>query len=240
MSIHYTHFPSHEALIQSGIDLLSGHFQLTRDSPYALMLSGGKTPMEIYNRLADQHFPISPFLHLLWSDERMVPGDSPDSNFGNTQRLLSSLGIPDGRLLAVRTQLLLDQAARDFHDQIQNFLDKKGCFPLGLLGLGTDGHTASLFTVEDAREKRGCWAIPVRRSVPPDRVSVTSHLLSKFDRLLILVTGAGKRGILTELKEHPESTPAWWAIKETNRVDVWYWVDEDGSIPSPKYGKVAY
>ncbi len=240
MSIHYTQYPSFEELTQAAVDLLSRHFQLSYDSPYALLLSGGKTPMEIYNRLAEQHVTISPALHLLWSDERMVSSDSPESNYGNTQRLLSSLGIPDERLFAVRTQLPLDQAARDYHDQIQGFLDKGGCFPLGLLGLGTDGHTASLFNVEDAQKRHGCWAIPIKRPSPPDRVSVTSQLLSKFDRLLVLVAGTSKREILTELKEYPESTPAWWAIRETNRVDVWYWVDEDSSIPSPKYRKVAY
>lgn len=240
MSIHFTHFSSLEDLTLAAVDLLSRHLQLSHDSPYALMLSGGKTPMEIYNRLAEQHVTVSPALHLLWSDERMVPKDSPESNFGNTQPLLSSLGISGRRLMNVNTRLSLDHAARDFHDQIQGFLDKGGVFPLGLLGLGTDGHTASLFTVEDAREKCGHWSIPVKRPVPPDRVSVTSQLLSKFDRLLILVAGAGKKGILTELREHPESIPAWWAIRDAHRVDVWYWVDEDSSIPSPKVGKVAY
>ncbi len=189
------------------------------------MLSGGKTPLDTFRHLAQNPVPIIDKLHLLWSDERLVPRDSPESNFGNTQGLVTALGIPPEKLIAVSTDLPMEMAAQDYHDQIQAFLDHGGTLPLGLLGLGSDGHTASLFSVEDARRETGCWAIPVRRSTPPGRVSITRELLARFERLLFIVTGADKREILKRFRDEPETIPAGWAVREVNQVEVWCWLD---------------
>jgi 6-phosphogluconolactonase len=227
MAIQLTHFSSLEALTEATVDLLTQHFDLPLNHPYAIMLSGGKTPLEIYRRVAKNHPPLVDSLHLLWSDERMVPSDSIDSNFGNTQELMMGLKIPLERLLVVRTDLSTDGASRDYHSQIQKFIENGGTFPLGLLGLGADGHTASLFGVEDTRQRKGLWAIPVRRSVPPDRVSVTCDLLSRFERLLFLVAGSDKREVLKRFEQHPDSIPAGWAVRNVEQVDVWCWVTGD-------------
>lgn len=221
MAIQLIHFPSLEELTLATVNLLAGHIQQTVEHPFAIMLSGGKTPLAIYHRLAHTGVRSSRQLHLLWSDERMVPKDSPESNSGNTQELISALGIPPSQLVSVKTDLPLEHAASDYHRQIQSFLDRGGLLPLGLLGLGPDGHTASLFNIEDASQRTHHWAIAVPRPTPPDRVSVTAELLSRFERLLLLVTGPEKKEILNKFEKEPDTIPAGVAVRGGARVEVW-------------------
>jgi len=150
----------------------------------------------------------------------MVPHDAPDSNHGNTRAMLCRLGITEERSLYVHTQLGVEAAAARLHSDIEAFFAAGGRLTLGLLGLGTDGHTASLFNRQDA-EARDRYAISVRSQPDFDRVSVSAAVLERAEELIFLVTGEGKLPILRQFLEEPATTPAGIALGDHPNVVVW-------------------
>jgi 6-phosphogluconolactonase len=185
----------------------------------AVMLSGGGTPLALYTRIAKAPFVVNPNLHILYSDDRMTPHSSPDSNFGNTEPMRRALGVPAHQVVAIRPELPPAAATAAMDKELQAFLDAGGHIPLGLLGLGTDGHTASLFSLEAAAYTDSLTLVAER----PDytRVSVTTPFLARIDRLIFLVTGEGKRAIIEQLLSAPETLPAGRAICGLRKVELW-------------------
>src|SRR5579859_7130558 len=144
----------------------------------AHMLSGGGTPLPAYRALAARPPPRNPQLHVLFSDERYVPADSPASNYRHIEPLLAALALPAAAVLRVRTELTLEDAARDYERQLAALLESGLRIGLGLLGLGADGHTASLFSAADIERGRGRLAVAVLRPDGLSAVSVTAELLA--------------------------------------------------------------
>lgn len=173
-----------------------------------MMLSGGRTPLEIYRRAAAEGLGTKGTLFL--SDERFVPAADPQSNFGTVVPF-----YPD--LLKVNTALPIDAAAQSFHDDLSNLKN----IPLGLLGLGADGHTASLFTLDDAALRDGRLAIPVIKTEKPDRISVTPALLNRIEKIVILAAGADKKAMIQTLLEHPRKIPAGIALEDHPDSSIW-------------------
>lgn len=173
-----------------------------------MMLSGGRTPLEIYRRSAAEGLRTKGNLFL--SDERFVPPADPQSNFGTVVPF-----FPD--LLRINTTLPIDAATQSFHDDLSNLKN----IPLGLLGLGADGHTASLFTLNDAALRDGRLAIPVIKTEKPDRISVTPALLNRIEKIIILAAGADKKAIIQTLLEHPRRIPAGVALKDHTDSSIW-------------------
>lgn len=173
-----------------------------------VMLAGGRTPLEIYRRAAAEGLSTNgqPFL----SDERYVPTNDPQSNYGTIFPML-------GNLLKVNTDLPIKEAARAFGEDLSRIEN----IPLGLLGLGADGHTASLFNLQDAALRDERLAIPVIKEEKPDRISVTPAFLNKVEKILILATGAEKREMIQTLFQRPETIPAGVALADHPNVEVW-------------------
>jgi len=141
---------------------------LTARGASAVMLAGGSTPMAAYRSLARQPLVHDDRLHVLFSDERYVPADSSASNYHQSRPLLDALALPAESLLRVRTELPLDEAAAAYDAALTTLLSAGIHIGLGLLGLGADGHTASLFTPGDIERARGRYALAVQR---PDGMS---------------------------------------------------------------------
>lgn len=214
-------FPSPAALSEALADTLGECLRTEAQSPFAIMLSGGKTPLAAYQRLQGEKRIASSLAHIFYSDERHVPPDSPDSNYGATRPLLKSLGMDPARVLQVRTELELDEAAARYHEDLGQFLLRGGRVPLGLLGVGSDGHTASLFSRQDADRGQGRYAVPVCRDIKPDRVSVTPALLKCVQRLLVLAVGADKRDVIARLLATPEQVVAGHVFRDLPQVEIW-------------------
>lgn len=173
-----------------------------------VMLAGGRTPLEIYRRAAEEGLSTDGILFL--SDERYVPANDPQSNYGTISPFFPTLGN-------VPTELPIAAAATVWEKDLAE-LER---IPLGLLGLGTDGHTASLFNLQDAALRDERLAIPVIKSEKPDRISVTPVLLHKVERILILATGADKKPMIQTLLEQPETIPAGVALAGHPDVEIW-------------------
>jgi 6-phosphogluconolactonase len=184
-----------------------------------LMLSGGSTPLPAFRALGAQQLAPAPGLSIFYSDDRYVPITSEASNFHQSQPLLNAL--PDAQVLRVRTELPLERAAEDYEQQLATLLRTAPALRFGLLGLGADGHTASLFSHADLERAAGRLAIAVHRPDGRDAVTVTPDVLSRFDSLLFAIAGADKRAALRGMLAHDANVVALRAVSARTTVDVW-------------------
>jgi len=187
----------------------------------AIMLSGGNTPLPAYRAVAARRPRISPGVTVFYSDDRYVPSSSEASNYHQTQSLLDALGLSAERVLRVRTELPLEQAADDYDRRLAELIGRGARFGLGLLGLGADGHTASLFCAQDLERAQGHRAIAVHRPDGRDGVSVTPEVLARVGELVFVVAGAEKRRALAAFLGQSPSLTAWQAVRGCSRVEIW-------------------
>ena len=214
-------FSDLQTMTSEVVGLLASALAEKNPRSFGVMLSGGQTPLPAYQRLAALRVPVDGHAHVLFSDERMVPATSPDSNHGRIHPFLAALHIPDERVLHVQADLGLQEAADQYDADIKAFLAKGALMRLGLLGLGADGHTASLFSVMDAQRGRGRMAIPVVRPIKPDRVSVSVTFLEKIDQIVFLAAGADKKQIVDRMLREPMTLPAGQAVALARNVELW-------------------
>lgn len=185
------------------------------------MLSGGTTPLPAYRALGERRIVPGAQLRVLFCDDRYVPATSPASNYYQSQPLLQALALPAARVLRVRTELPLADAASDYAAQLNTLLKSSAGVGLGLLGLGPDGHTASLFNAADLERARGQLAIAVQRPDGMSGVSVTPQFLAQVREPLFVVAGAGKDEAIRRLIAQDLSLTAWAAVQECAAVELW-------------------
>jgi 6-phosphogluconolactonase len=194
---------------------------VTDGASSALMLAGGTTPGPAFGLLAQRPPRAAPGLYILYSDERHVPSDSSASNYHLSAPLLNALALPAAQVLRVQTELPLEAAAQAYEERLQSLLGEKLPVHLGLLGLGADGHTASLFKQADLAAARGRLAIPVQRPDGRTAVSVTPDWLARVEQILFVVAGSDKRAALTRLAARDPSLIAYQAVERCKQVEVW-------------------
>jgi len=216
-------FDSRAALDAAVIERLEQTFTTSANTEVgpAIMLSGGSTPLAAYRALASRSLQPAAGLTLFYSDERYVPSTSEASNYHQSSSLIESFGLPDSRVLRVRTELTLDEATDDYDLRLADVLRTRTPMPLGLLGLGADGHTASLFSLADIERARGHLAIAVARPDGMSAVSVTPEFLANVETVLFLVAGADKRGALQALLNRSADSIAWNVISGCRHIEVW-------------------
>lgn len=189
--------------------------------PSAIMLSGGSTPMPAYRDAARALTVHDDRLHVLFSDDRYVPADDTKSNFFQTRPLLDALDLPEESVLRVRTQLPLAEAAQDYDRQLAALLSSGVHIGLGLLGLGSDGHTASVFNTADLARGRGRYAVAVQRPDGMSGVSVTAELLATVREPVFVVAGTDKAEAVRRLIAGDPTLTAWQAVQGCERVELW-------------------
>jgi 6-phosphogluconolactonase len=187
----------------------------------AVMLSGGRTPLPAYREVAVRKPTPAAQLHVFFSDDRYVPVTSESSNYFQSRQLVNALALPEPQVLRVRTELPLEQAAADYERQLAAMLESGVRITLGLLGLGADGHTASLFNPAHLEQARGKLAIGVQRPDGLQGVSVTPELLSKVAEPLFLVTGADKHAIVEEFLKSDSRLIARHAVAGCPKAEIW-------------------
>jgi 6-phosphogluconolactonase len=168
-----------------------------RKGARTLVLAGGTTPLRCYELLADMDVRWGR-VTVLFGDERCVPPDHPDSNYRMVRETLLSRVAP-ASVHRMAGELGPTAAARDY-ERIVGFL-----VPLDvvLLGVGEDGHTASLFPGHPALRADG-WTTSIRNAPkpPPQRVTLTLAALRGARRVIVLATGAGKADAVARAKRH--------------------------------------
>ena len=220
--IKVTAFPDATSLTNATVALLKEYLARRGDGrPLAVMLSGGSTPMTAYQAIAASPVAVSPDLRVLFSDDRMALPDSPKSNYGNTLPMLRALGIGDDRVIRVHAEHPAPEAAARYGRELGEFVEVGGRIPLGLLGLGADGHTASLFNADHIKQAEGAWAIAIKRPDGLEGVSATPQFIARVERLVFLIVGADKRTMAHRLLKDPQSIPAGMAIAKNASVEVW-------------------
>lgn len=215
-------FPSSHALVSAAAGLLSDAFQYNGPASHAIMLSGGGTPLPVYAEVARRGGMAAPNVTAFFSDERMVPLDAAESNYGAARPMFLALGLEqNGRAVAVPTALPLDAAAAAYEDRLRGLITPPSRVSLGILGVGADGHTASLFCPEDVLRGRGRLAIPVPRAQGPDRISVTGDFLARVERLIFLVAGPEKASVAAILQDDPTQLIAGQAVAQCEHIELW-------------------
>jgi 6-phosphogluconolactonase len=156
---------------------------------FSLVLAGGRTPETTYRLLTGQESDWEHW-HLFFGDERCLPPDHPERNSLLVARSLTDhVAIPPHQIHPIPAEQGPEQAAESYRLELTDSLP----FDLVLLGLGEDGHTASLFPGHDHPD--GPTVLPVHHAPkpPPDRVSLSAATLGNCRQLLFLVTGTGKQ-----------------------------------------------
>ncbi|MBC8448967.1 MAG: 6-phosphogluconolactonase [Chloroflexi bacterium] len=172
---------------------------------FLVALAGGSTPRAAYELLATEPFAASvdwTRVHLFWGDERCVPPDHPDSNYRMAREtLLDRVQIPAANVHRMRCELAPQQAAAAYERELEKALGEDGRFDLILLGLGTDGHTASLFPGAAAlgeRERR-VLAVYVEK-LKAWRVTLTLPVINTARHVIFLVSGTSKAETLARVR----------------------------------------
>ena len=181
--------------------------------PFTLILSGGSTPKALYTLLAQEPFKSRfPWArtHLFFGDERFVPHTHPDSNFNMVkQSLLNHVTIPPENVHPFNTALPTPEvSAQVYENELKNFFGTNPHFDVTLLGLGEDGHTASLFPNTAALSETKSWATAVIGAKPEPRLTLTYPTLESSATIAFLIAGASKREVLQRVVSGDTSLPA--------------------------------
>jgi 6-phosphogluconolactonase len=191
----------------------------TKQDVLSIALSGGSTPRRLYQLLAGppyrDKFPWSR-THWFWGDERFVSHDDPLSNYRMVhEALLSRAPIPADNIHPIPTEEITpDEAASAYEHELKSFYGgeqltpDRPLFDVTLLGLGPDGHTASLFPNTAVLAERRSWVAAVVGAKSEARITLTYPVLESSRNAVFLVTGEEKRVALARLRCGDDSLPA--------------------------------
>ena len=180
---------------------------------FTVALSGGSTPKGVYSLLANRNprmQPIAwPYVHVFWGDERCVPPVHVDSNYRMAnEALLAHVPIPPENIHRIHADLLPLEAAYNYEWELRETFslpsDGTPCFDLALLGMGPDGHTASLFPgTSGVREEKRLVVAHYVEKLSSWRVTLTAKVFNAAMQVAFLVAGADKAVTLKEVLEGP-------------------------------------
>jgi 6-phosphogluconolactonase len=205
---------------------------------FCLNLSGGSTPRGLYGLLAGEFRNRIPWsrTHLFWGDERYVPWDDPQSNFRMAQEtMISRVPIPAVNIHPVPVgETHVVAAAESYEKLLRDFFEKKeqpadATFDVTLLGMGEDGHTASLFPGSSALdEKTRRWAVAVKAPAgiePSQRITMTLPVLNRSNFIFFLVSGVKKRTVAVSILKGKNSAAQYPSAMVRAGIEVVWYVD---------------
>lgn len=212
-------------------------YKLTKSSVqerFNILLSGGNTPAELYKRINKKYAYSIDWerIHLWWGDERCVEPDNVNSNFKQANDfLIAHILIPDENIHRIKGENNPETEALRYAAEINENLNLRGgnpVFDLVLLGLGEDGHTASIFPdeLELFEDERVC-AVTKHPLSGQKRITITGRVLNNANRVFFMVTGANKAQRISEIMNDDEAAkllPAYY-ISPANGELIWF-IDE--------------
>lgn len=201
---------------------------------FSVALSGGSTPKVWFDHLAKNQKEDIPWerIHLYWGDERCVPPDDLESNYGMTREyLLNKISIPEQNIHRVEGEMNPANAAEKYENELLDNLGENPIFDLIILGLGDDGHTASIFPHEinlwDAEQLCVVATHPISGQ---KRVSFTGRVINAASAITFLVTGKNKEERVKEIIDQ-EPNSAYYPANLVNPADgtLHWFLDKDAA-----------
>jgi 6-phosphogluconolactonase len=231
-------FPNPEELARAAAEYFVARCReaVKAHGSFTVALSGGSTPRLLFELLADLNQPFREQIawsniHFFWSDERHVPPDHPDSNYRMAnEAMLSRVPVATDNVHRVPSENPSATEAASEYEQTVITITQQSLprLDLILLGLGTDGHTASIFPgSEILHETKRFVAAPFVEKFKTYRITMTLPLLNNGASVVFLVSGSEKATIVKEVLEGPEKYPA-QAVKPTNGELLWM-LDKDAA-----------
>ena len=226
-----------EELATAGAELVAGLIRerVARAGACHLVLSGGSTPAGLYRHLARPPYTgriAWDRVHLFWGDERCLPPDHPQSNFRLAKEaLLDQIQAPAANLHRMPGELGPEDGSEAYHQKLVAFFGEQAAVPafdLVLLGLGPDGHTASLFPGRPLEDPRGRWVMgadPGETEPRVPRITLTLTAINAARTVLFLVSGAPKAGIVAAVRAGGPAAAAYPAARVRPAGDLVWLLD---------------
>lgn len=236
MNIH--NFISPKETARGLTHILLRQINKSPENSFHLALSGGSTPVPLFKIWADEYRDLIPWekIHLYWVDERCVPPGNPESNYGVAKKLfLDKIKISPSQIHRIQGERNAEEEARRYSTLVSRELpltkDAIPVFDMVLLGIGTDGHTSSIFPGQT--ELLNCqesYAVSVNPTTGQQRIALTGYPLLQAKAILFHVTGPEKADIIEKIicdKKKAESYPAGYIANHARHVE--FVLDESAS-----------
>ena len=208
---------------------------------FLVALSGGSTPQALFTLLARPPYSSQitwPAVHIFWGDERLVPPDDPGSNYYHARRLLlEKVPIPSGQIHRIRGELTANEAVGDYERLLAAIAEQHASWPrldLALMGMGADGHTASLFPNSSSVTETKKPVVSVTADYagrPAQRITLTPPVFNDAHQVFFLIAGADKAKALEAVINGPVDIQNWPAqsIQPLSR-NLTFFVDEAAAV----------
>ncbi len=204
---------------------------IKHDRKTYMSIPGGSTPKILFDLLSGDYYQtriVWESVHLFWGDERCVPPDNEQSNFGMTKKLLlNKINIPESNIHRIIGENIPEYEVKRIAEEINSTIsvinDLPG-FDLNILGVGADGHTASLFPKQNLINIiKNITGIAVHPKTGQKRISLTYEILNNSRKNIFMVTGEEKADIIFKIMEDKESKNKYPAAKiEAVETILWY------------------
>ena len=204
-----------------------------------IALSGGSTPALLFEILITNKYKQQmnwQNIHLWWGDERAVPPDHSESNFGSAQKLLlKKINIPLNNIHRIKAELEPDIAANQYQQEMLDnikLIDNVPAFDWTILGMGENGHTASLFQVDENFYTNNLTSVTEHPQSGQKRISLTKKTLCASKYITFLVTGKNKAEKIKEIlgKEKTANTFPASFIRSNDGKTLWLLDEEAGQL----------
>ena len=196
---------------------------ISKHGKFKLVLAGGSTPEKVYRMLAESNADWVNW-QIYYGDERCLPANHQDRNsLMACKALLDKVAIPASQIFTIPAEFGPEIGA----DRYKVAVAKAGTFDMVLLGMGEDGHTASLFPGHKHQENELAHAVYNSPKPPPERVSISAKALSNTRELIFLITGESKQDAVQQWRAGADLPVA--TIEPENGVDVY--IDSDAFKP---------
>ena len=209
---------------------------------FSIALSGGTSPKGLFTLLASGDAPPIPWdkTYFFWGDERHVPPDNSESNYRMAnETLLAKLSVSESHIFRVHSEESAEKAASDYEQEIKAFFQlRPGEFPrfdLILLGMGPDGHTASLFPGTTALQENNRLVVANWvDKLKTERITMTYPVLNNAAAVMFLVIGADKAPVVREVLEDSASELPSRKVRPTSGKLMWMLDEPAASAVSPQ------
>jgi 6-phosphogluconolactonase len=235
--LHIFDTPNETARAVAELILCKSKEKNKQSLPFNMAISGGNTPKLLFKILAEKYTDSIPWnlVRLFWVDERCVPPTHAESNFGMTyENLLKQVPIYDSNIFRMQGELDPETEALRYQKLLENELPMRSGFPqfdLILLGMGDDGHTASIFPDNmDLLYSDLAVSVSTHPTSGQKRITLTGQTINQANQVIFLITGESKKGILHQIFKHkPQSENYPASYVHSNNGNIEFYLDKSAA-----------